>query len=424
MGDPFEALHTPVTPSEPDAGFTARLRARLEQALAPTRGGTVPRIVLEPRAAAAAPATAVVPYIAVSDAGRALDWYAEALGARGRGDPIVMPDGRIGHAELEIAGGVLMLADEYPEIGVVAPRPGQGNAVTLHLTVDDVDAVTARAVGAGATLDRPPADYPYGRNAVLLDPFGHRWLVSSPAPTAPSDGAPGIRHGDVAYVSLWVPDIERAAAFFATVLGWTYAPAGGERARLVEGRSPRHGLWGGQPRSTLFLCFAVDDVDEAVRRVRDAGGEAGPPRSEPHGEVADCTDDQGLPFAVVQVPAGRAPVPRAAEGGGHGDLVYVTIRVVDSARSRAFFGAVLGWRFSPGRAQDGWAVDDVVPMTGMAGGADEPAVVPMYRVDDIALAVGRVRAAGGTASDPERQPYGSTSSCTDDQGTLFYLGQL
>jgi predicted enzyme related to lactoylglutathione lyase len=63
-------------------------------------------------------------------------------------------------------------------------------------------------------------------------------------------------------------------------------------------------------------------------------------------------------------------------------------------------------------------------MTGMRGGAAEPAVVPMYRVDDIASAVDRVRDGGGSATDPEGQSYGSTSLCVDDQGTRFYLGQL
>ena len=60
-------------------------------------------------------------------------------------------------------------------------------------------------------------------------------------------------------------------------------------------------------------------------------------------------------------------------------------------------------------------------MTGMVGGADQPTVVPMYRVTDVASAVERVRAAGGTATDPERQPYGVTAVCTDDQGTRFHL---
>ena len=81
----------------------------------------------------------VTPYLAVADARRAVDWYAEAFGARRRGDPIVMPDGRVGHAEIELAGALVMLSDEHPEIGVAAPQPGQGATVTLHAQVADVD---------------------------------------------------------------------------------------------------------------------------------------------------------------------------------------------------------------------------------------------------------------------------------------------
>jgi uncharacterized glyoxalase superfamily protein PhnB len=424
MADPFEALRSPVAPTDPDPAFANRLRARIQVALEP-RGAPVPTRTRRPDTERApAPVAGVVPYLAVADAPRALAWYADALGARPRGEPIVMPDGRVGHAELEIAGHVLMLADEHPEIGVVAPEPGRGVAVTLHLTVDDVDALTARAVDAGAELERPPADYPYGRNAVVRDPFGHRWLVASA--TAPSGDEPAApRPGDLAYVSLWVPDVERAAAFFGAVLGWTYAPGSGAQGRQVEGVTPRHGLWGAQERSTLFLCFAVDEVDAAVGRVRAAGGRAEAPREEPYGLVADCVDDQGLPFAMVELPpAGAADERVSPTGGRPGDLAYVVMEMVDSDRGRAFYGSVLGWRFSPGRTPGGWNVEDVVPMVGMAGGQDRATVVPVYRVGDVAVAVERVRAGGGTATDPERQPYGVTSSCTDDQGTRFYLGEL
>ncbi len=202
------------------------------------------------------------------------------------------------------------------------------------------------------------------------------------------------------------------------------APAAGAQGRQVEGTTPGHGLWGGQARSTLFLCFAVDDVVAAVRRVREAGGDAGHPRAEPYGRVADCADDQGLPFALVESPGGTVGADRLVTHPRRGDLAYITVEVVDSARARAFFGSVLGWRFSPGRVADGWSVEDVMPMVGMAGGADQPTVVPMYRVDDIVAAVEQVRRAGGAATDPARQPYGLSSSCTDDQGTRFYLGQL
>jgi predicted enzyme related to lactoylglutathione lyase len=424
MADPFEVLRVPITPVDPDPVFAARLRSRIERALTLPKGVTVSNITLESELATTSrPPTTVVPYLAVSGARRALAWYAEVLDARQRAEPYVMPDGSIGHAELEIAGGVLMLSEQHPESGVVAPAPGKGVPVTIHLSAADVDTVIGRAVAGGAILERAPADYEYGRNGVFRDPFGHRWLVSAePAARAPT----ALRHGDIGYVSLFVPDIERATAFFSAVLDWRYGPASGPQGRQVEDQSLHHGMWGKQERSNLFLCFAVDDIGSAVERVRYAGGTAADPHEESYGLISGCTDDQGVQFAVFQPTDGLGTVgaPGPTTGARHGDVAYVTMEVVDSARARAFYGSVLGWQFVPGRADDGWQVEDVVPMVGMSGGHEVATGVPMYRVDDIAAAVDRVRTAGGTATDPEVQPYGISSTCADDQGSRFYLGQL
>ena len=92
-------------------------------------------------------------------------------------EPIVMPDGRIGHTELAVDGARWMMADEHPEIQVEAPMEGRGAAVTLHLTVRDVDAVVERVLAGGALLDRGPEDSSVGRVAVFRDPFGHRWFL-------------------------------------------------------------------------------------------------------------------------------------------------------------------------------------------------------------------------------------------------------
>jgi len=418
MTDPLDVLRGPTGPVEPDPGFATRLRARLERALADPRGAAVTTTAADhpDTPAADVPVAGVVPYLAVADAAAALDWYVEAFGARRRGEPIVMPDGRIGHAEVELAGTVVMLADAHPEIGVAAPVPGEPVICSLHVTVPDVDAAFARAVGAGASAERTPADYPYGRNAVVRDPFGHRWMLASEAP------APRV--GDLAYVSLWVPDVARAAAFYGSVLGWRYEPASGPEGRRVEGATPHHGLWGGETDHTLFCCFTVDDVAAAVERVRAAGGEADEPVLEPYGWIAECVDDQGTRFALHQSVPGETGDRLPPNGAHSGDLAYVTLEVVDAAKARAFYGVVLGWRFEPGRVADGWSVVDVRPMVGVHGGHEAATAVPMYRVDDVAEAVARVHAAGGTATDPTRQPYGVTSECTDDQGTRFLLGQL
>ncbi len=246
---------------------------------------------------------------------------------------------------------------------------------------------------------------------------------TSPTQRAAPSAVEGIRHGDIGYVSLWVPDVEQAAAFYTAVLGWSYRPGEAGPNRLVAGAGVDHGLAGGYEHPTLFLCFAVDDIAAALERVRDGGGQTQEPTAQPYGLIASCVDDDGTAFAVYQPPAGEREPRPPRNGVRNGDLSYVTMEVRDSARARAFYGSVLGWRFTPGRVADGWGPDDVSPMTGMHGGHDVATVVPMYRVDDIRAAVATVRASGGTATDPEQQPYGLTSECVDDQGTRFYLGQ-
>lgn len=123
----------------------------------------------------------LTPYLCVEDARRAIAWYREHLGAEVVIEPIVMPDGRIGHVELEIGGACWMMADPFPEIGVVAPSESQATPVTLHLTVPGVDAVADAVQRAGITFDRGPEDDDHaGRIAGFRDPFGHRWLLNTP----------------------------------------------------------------------------------------------------------------------------------------------------------------------------------------------------------------------------------------------------
>jgi PhnB protein len=121
----------------------------------------------------------VIPHLCIQGAASAIEFYEKAFGAREvyrLADPA---DGRLGHAEIEIGGSRLMLADEYPDHGALSPRTLGGSPVTLHLQVDDVEAVAERAVAAGARLVRPVADQFYGeRTARLEDPFGHVWHLA------------------------------------------------------------------------------------------------------------------------------------------------------------------------------------------------------------------------------------------------------
>jgi PhnB protein len=121
----------------------------------------------------------VTPYLCVSGAGQALDFYRKAFGAT---ELFRMedPGGKIGHAEIEIGGSRIMLADEHPELGFRGPQAFGGTPVSIHLYVADVDAMFDQALGAGAKSLRPVADQFYGdRLGALEDPFGHIWHIAT-----------------------------------------------------------------------------------------------------------------------------------------------------------------------------------------------------------------------------------------------------
>lgn len=124
-------------------------------------------------------AQALSPYLIVRDAAKAIAFYTEVFGAREL-FRLAEPSGKIGHAELEIAGSKLMIADEYPDFGALSPVAVGGTPVALHLYVRDVDSVVERALSAGAVLLRPVKDELFGdRTGMLTDPFGHRWQLAT-----------------------------------------------------------------------------------------------------------------------------------------------------------------------------------------------------------------------------------------------------
>jgi uncharacterized glyoxalase superfamily protein PhnB len=119
----------------------------------------------------------VFPYLRLRGAEKAIEFYTKAFGAR-ETMRLAEPGGRIGHAEIKIGPATIMLADEFPEMGIQGPLALRGTSVSLHLHVDDVDALMDRAVQAGATVIRPAKNEFYGeRTGALRDPFGHEWLL-------------------------------------------------------------------------------------------------------------------------------------------------------------------------------------------------------------------------------------------------------
>ncbi len=194
--DPFEQLRV-ETGESIDATFSARLRSRVERAL-----GTAPeRVTLEfprrdatkaPSAATSAASTneprsernstmsqVITPYLCVHDATASLDWYRDHFGATVSN--VIPWEGRVGHAEIDVAGAVFYLSDEAPQLGVVAPaRDGSQTAVSIVLQVAAVEQFVERAHAGGAVVQRPIEEAHGMRSAWIVDPFGHRWNVGTP----------------------------------------------------------------------------------------------------------------------------------------------------------------------------------------------------------------------------------------------------
>jgi PhnB protein len=118
-------------------------------------------------------------YITLKDCNKAIEFYKKAFGAKEKGR-LLMPDGSIGHAEIEIEGSLLMMADENLEWGNKSPQTIGGNPMTFGLYVKDVDSAFQKAIDAGATLVMPVTDMFYGdRVGQVMDPFGYKWMLTT-----------------------------------------------------------------------------------------------------------------------------------------------------------------------------------------------------------------------------------------------------
>jgi len=298
MTDPFEALREPITRIDPDSDFAGRLRLRLTREVL-AQGGTMSQrtdtttVEREP-----AWPPALTPYLVVSDARRAMDWYIEVFGARRRGELHVNADGTIGHAEVGIGDAVLMFSeasDLWPDVPVRAPDSPATFSHSLHLEVENVDASTERARRTGASVEREPADQPYGRRSVIVDPFGHRWIL-----LRPPGRATRLRQGDVAHVTMRTRDADQAKEFYEAVLHVRFS-AGHPGAWRTDEITPPLGVLSSEGAGPeVRLSYRVDDIAAAVDRVRSAGGLADGPERKPYGLLAECVDNQGATFHLWQ----------------------------------------------------------------------------------------------------------------------------
>ncbi|QXC60940.1 VOC family protein [Aquihabitans sp. G128] len=317
---PFAALRLPATPLAPRPGFADELRRRLEARLSPTPPPTTqeaPTVSTTEPLTAPAPSP-LVPYLSVAGAAEALDWYRDVFGAI-ETTRFVGDDGRVGHAEIAIGTARLYLADEFPEMGVTGPITQGGTTVALHLEVAEVDHTYERAVAAGATALRPPADQGHGnRNATITDPFGHRWMLSQPIDAARTEVAleekgaggdgsdwtvSGRQPVEPGYLVLHTADLSRARAFFSALFDWEIETGGAGGGHVGNTRFPLGIAPPGDDSaerldsaSATTVYFRVDDLDLYAQRVVDLGGQVLARNAYDSGGNVECADDQGYRF--------------------------------------------------------------------------------------------------------------------------------
>lgn len=334
--DAFDVLAADTSPIRPDRRFADSLRLQLDTELGvrmtTTDTDTAPAAI-DPMQVT----NTITPYLVVSGAAAAIDFYVAAFGAVEH-HRMVGDDGRIGHAEIIVGGSRLMMADEYPEVDALGPTTRGGTSVNFTITVPDVDRSFATALALGAKQLRPVEDQFYGfRQGTLVDPFGHQWSLSTPIAgytdqqyveqsaaegfaVVHADGSAADRstardrsvsesghqlkhhgRGDLYYFTLPVADLPRAQAFFGAVLGWQFTSS--ENGHVENISAPPGGL--NQTADVgARLWFAVDDIHAAVAKVRELGGSSDDPVLYDSGWSADCTDDQGTVFSL-NVPAAK-----------------------------------------------------------------------------------------------------------------------
>lgn len=225
------------------------------------------------------------------------------------------------------------------------------------------------------------------------------------------------------YYVVHVPDAVRAKAFYKAVLGWQADPGDDPEGYYhVGASSPAGGIGGGASEPGITTYFMVDDAKATAAAIRELGGQAPDPSQSASGWSAECTDDQGGPFAIWQPE--RSYAPDGPPKCDIGDLHYLVVRTGDAERGKAFYGRLFGWEFSEGNHPSGWNVTNTEPAAGMFGAGEPGPIVAYFRVAQIESALERVHAAGGTPGAAQRNAVGWHADCVDDQGTTFSLASL
>ncbi|HEX6717323.1 MAG TPA: VOC family protein [Pyrinomonadaceae bacterium] len=394
-------------------------------------------------------------HICVAGASAAIDFYREAFGAKEL-MRLTEPDGKIGHAELQIGNTSLSISDEYPDYGTLSPQTIGGSSVKIHLDVSDVDTFVEQAIKAGATLVRPIQDQFYGdRSGQIADPFGYTWIVATHQRDVPVEEmqkeldkwaqeqaakkansqteSKHIRenfHTVTPYFTVHRPAelIDFVTQAFGAVEHFrATGSAGGMHAEVLIGDSIV--MIGGaehiEPKPTAIHLY-VPDVDQAYERALKAGAKSlMPVADQPYGERSGGVEDSQGNRWYIATPF--VPLKTIAA-----DLHTVTVyfhpigaqRFIDFV-TNAFGGKELmrhaeGDMIMHAKVQIG---DSVIEL-GEARYPEQPLPTAIYLyVDDVDAMYEQGLKAGGTSMlAPTDQEYGDRSAWIKDPfDNVWYL---
>ena len=258
------------------------------------------------------PGGAIVPSLIYRDLGAAVEWLCDVFGFTER-LRVTGPDGRVGHAQLNVGAGGILLGQARTEVGLeFRPPRAEETSIALMVAVEDVDRHYQHAKARGARVTSEPGVHPYGeRQYGALDLEGHRWAFSQAvADASPEDwGAvakdAGYPCGRLArprfcYYEIPALDLAQSVAFYEKVFGWNIRHRDSGRPSFDDATGNISGAWvTGRPASRmpgLLPYIWVDGMDAVLARVKEQGGETveQPHRDAPEGEwIATFRDPAG-----------------------------------------------------------------------------------------------------------------------------------
>lgn len=227
-----------------------------------------------------------------------------------------------------------------------------------------------------------------------------------------------INYGSLFYFTIPGSDIERSARFYSELFGWELHR--GDSGYHVANVYPPMGLATNDSRGSE-VWIEVDDIEIAVARVRELGGQADDPVHYDSGWSAPCQDPQGVRFNLT-VPRldYRQPARRSTE---RGELFYWSLPAPRAAESKAFYSSLLGWEFGDPGDAGGMHVENRLPDGGLGGGREGRSPELFFRVADLDEAMAKVGELGGTAEFAGEGDEGRHAMCVDDQGVSFGISQ-